>query len=216
MKLPKSVQIKETTGLFAGKYNFKIVLICSVAFWFRNKNYDHTLAKLNEVEPEHFEDKWSRVKSPEELKYCYKLLNALKGLNEDLYQLRIENPRLSVYTNEPHYIEKLAALGSEHVKFVCMPSTNLQQLEPGKIVVKRLDFGYKVHLATIKKRNHSNFIEWAEQNKKVRLTKRCKKDLTQDNSWGGSYFYVKDEKTMTMVKMFLGADISRIEQVIKA
>lgn len=216
MKLPKSVLIKETTSLFANKYNYKIVLICPAAGWFRQKNYDFAFTKLSEVTPADFSNKWGRIKNSTELKQSFTLLDSLRSLDSDLYDIRIESPRISLYTNETGYIEQLAALDESHVKFICIPGKTIQKLDPGKVVVKTLDYDYKVYLGTVRKRNHTSFIEWAENNGKIRLTKKCKTDLTKDNSWGGSYFYVKDAKTLTMVKMFLGSDISRVEQVIKA
>lgn len=216
MKLPKLVPIKETTSLFAGKYNYKIVLICSAAGWFRHKNYDFTYAKLSEITSADYSNRWLKIKNDQDLKQCFILLDALKSLDIDLYDIRVESPRISLYTNETKYVEKLAALNTANVKFVCIPGKTIQKLDPGKVVVKTLDYNYKVYLGTIRKRNHSTFIEWAEKNSKIRLTKKCKKDLKLDSSWGGSYFYAKDDKTLTMVKMFLGADISRVEQVIKA
>lgn len=216
MKLPKSVQIKETTSLFANKYNYKIVLICPAAGWFRQKNYDFAFTKLSEITPADYSSRWIKIKNDKDLKQSFALLDALRALDIDLYNIRIESPRISIYTNESKYIEQLAAVEEANVKFVCIPSKTIQKLDPGKVVVKTLDYDYKVYLGTIRKRNHSNFIEWCETNGKIRLTKKCKTDLTKDNSWGGSYFYVKDAKTLTMVKMFLGGDISRVEQVIKA
>lgn len=215
MKLPKSVQIKETTTLFAGKYNYKIVLVCPAASWFRSKKYEFTQVKLDEVEPQHYTDKWFKIKNNDDLTYCYKLLTTLQSFDDGQYDTRIESPRISIYTNNTSYIEKLATLDEARIKFACLPSKNIQRLDPGKVVVKTLDFDYKVYLATMKNKDNSSFLNWIKDNNKVRVTKKCVKDLSQNYSWGGSYFYVKDAKTLTMVKMFLGRDISRVEQVIK-
>jgi hypothetical protein len=215
MKLPKSVQIKETTTLFAGKYNYKIVLVCPAAGWFRSKKYAFTRSKLDEIAPSHYTDKWAKIKSDKELNFCYKVLNALENFNDVEYDTRVENPFISVYTNNKTYVEQLAGIDEDKIKFVCLPSKNIKKLDPGKVVVKTLDYDYKVFLATIKNKDNSSFLNWIKDNNKVRVTKRCIKDLKQTYSWGGSYFYVKDAKTLTMVKMFLGSDISRVEQVIK-
>lgn len=215
MKLPKSIPIKETTTLFAGKYNYKIVLVCPAAGWFRGKNYDFTETKLKEVEPMHYTDKWSKIRSNEDLQYCFKVLNSLKSFNDLEYETRIENPRISFYTNNATHVETLANIDPDRIKFVCLPNKNIQALTPGTVVVKTLDFDYKVYLATMKNKDNSGFLNWIKNNDKVRVTKKCIKDLGQNYSWGGGYFYVKDAKTLTMVKMFLGSDISRVEQVIK-
>jgi hypothetical protein len=216
MKLPKNLRIKETLKLFLDKYNYKISFICPAAAMFRSKNYEYALTKLNEVEPAHFSDPWSKIKSAPDLKYCYAVLDALKSFDDSLYEIRIESPIVNVYTNDTKYIETLAKIADKDVKFVSMPNGNVQTISKGKVIVKKLDFDFKVFLGTIKKRDYSNFVSWAQNSKKIRLTKKVVKDLSKDYSWGGGYFYVKDEQTLTMVKMFLTTDISRIEIVIKA
>jgi hypothetical protein len=216
MKLPKQTQIKETISLFSGKYNYKIVLICPVASWFRGKNYGLVEDNLEEIGPKGFYGRSNKFKTADDIKYCGNLVNLLKTFDESTYDIRVESPRINFYTNDTLQVEKLAGLDEERVKFISVPGKSLQKLEPGKVVVKTLDYDYKVYLGSIKRRNHSNFVSWAEKNPKIRLTKRCCRDLSHDVSWGGAYFYVKDERTLTMVKMFLGSDISRVDRVIKA
>lgn len=199
-----------------GKYNYKIVVICPAATWFRNRNYEFALNRLNEITSASYTEKWSKIRNQKELDYSLQLLADVRKFNDSYYELRVESPRLNFYTNEKTYIETLANSYKENVKFICLPNSKLKKLEPGEVIVKKLDYDYKVFLASIRKKNYSNFIEWAKGNKKIRLTKRCIRDLQRDFSFGGSYFYVKDDKTLTMVKVFLGVDVSRIEQVIKA
>ena len=43
-----------------------------------------------------------------------------------------------------------------------------------------------------------------------------KKALQLDSSWGGAHFYARDDKALTMARMFLGEGIGRIDRVIKA
>jgi hypothetical protein len=66
------------------------------------------------------------------------------------------------------------------------------------------------------RKSFPDFLTWASKINKVRLTKRTKNELAKEKSWGGYYFYVKDEKTLTMVKIFLGNHIQTVEKVIKA
>jgi hypothetical protein len=62
--------------------------------------------------------------------------------------------------------------------------------------------------------SYASFISWTENNSKVKMTNNAIRDLGRDRSWGGCYFYVKDEKCLTMVKMFLGSEIGRIDRII--
>ena len=204
MKLPKSVQIKETTTLFLDKYNYKIVLVCPVAGWFRNRDYSFTRKKLGEAH------------SSQYLQFCHDFLDLLQGFDYDEYNIRIETPYISFYTNNTNYIESITSVPDAVIKYAYLPNLNLKKLDPGEVVVKRLDFNYKVHLGVIHDKDYSSFLSWADNNPKIRITKKCIRDLSRSRSWGESYFYVKDDKTLTMVKMFLGGDIRRVYRVIKA
>lgn len=209
MKLPKSVLIKETVSLFANKYNYKIVLVCPVSGWFRGNKLDYVLEKLNEgIFPP-----WVKIKTQADIDYCYKLRDLMTTLND--YELRIESPRINLYTNDTATIEKLAALDEDRVKFICLPSRTSPVLEKDNVIVKTLDYKYKIHIGSTKQ-DYQSFLAWSVDNDKLRLTNRVKEDLSRRVSWGGSYFYVKDDKTLTMVRMFLGAVINRVETVIKA
>lgn len=209
MKLPKSVLIKQTVSLFANKYKYKIVLVCPVAGWFRGNKLDFVLEKLKEgVFPP-----WVKIKTQADVDYCFALQHLMTTLSD--YVLRIESPRINLYTNTTANIEKLAALNEDRVKFICLPNRTSPELEAGTVIVKTLDYNYKVHLSATKQ-DYQNFLNWSTGNNKLRLPNRAKIDLSRKNSWGGSYFYVKDDKTLTMVRMFLGGAISKIETVIKA
>jgi histidyl-tRNA synthetase len=209
MKLPKSVQVKDATKLFLNKYKHKLVLVTPFAHVLRNKDIDTAKSK---VEDSYY---YSRINSSvAQLKYFYKVCNVLKKYKEE-YNVRIENPRVSIYTDNTNLINQLVKIDENNVKFVVVPNNENPELTQGSVLVKRLNYDFKVHVAATRT-NHNNFVEWSKNNPKIRMTRRCSVDLSRDRSWGGSYFYVKDEKTLTMVKMFLGSDISRVESVIKA
>jgi hypothetical protein len=209
MKLPKSILIKDTTSLFANKYKYKIVLVCPVAGWFRGNKLDFVLEKLNEG---NFPP-WVKIKTKEDLNYCFNLQKVMSSLVD--YELRIESPFINLYTNTPGNLEKLSVIDENRVKFICLPNKQGPTLEENSVIVKKLDYKYRAHVGSTRQ-NHLSFVQWCDGNSKIRLTKRAKKDLSKNFSWGGSYFYIKDDKTLTMVRMFLGNLISKIETVIKA
>ena len=209
MKLPKSVLIKDTVSLFANKYKYKIVLVCPVSGWFRGNKLDFVLEKLNEgVFPP-----WVKIKSQADIDYCFSLQQLMTTLSD--YEIRVESPRINFYTNNAADIEKLAALDADRVKFICLPNKASPNLVEDSVIVKTLDYGFRVHLGSSKS-SYINFVKWCDGNEKVRLPKRAKQDLSKNFSWGGGYFYVKDEKTLTIVRLFLNNVITKVETVIKA
>jgi hypothetical protein len=96
-----------------------------------------------------------------------------------------------------------------------LPATGTDDvLDQGTIIVKNLDFAYKVTMGRTKQ-DFTNFVQWCEGKDKIRMPKRAKADLSKKACWGGCHFYVKDEKTLTVVKMFVGGFIHSVESVIK-
>jgi hypothetical protein len=212
VKLPKSIKVKDTVSLFSNKYKYKIVIVCPVASWYRGNDLDNVkeqLAKLNLSTNQ----PWVKIKSQDDIDFCHALYNTIVKLSD--YDLRIEHPLINFYTNNTSDIEVLSKLNPDRIKYISLPNKQNPALTNNTVLVKRLDYDYKVHIGKSRREN-SKFVSWAENNDKIRLTGRAKKDLMRSASWGGSYFYVKGEKTLTMVKLFLTSEISKVESVIKA
>jgi hypothetical protein len=108
----------------------------------------------------------------------------------------------------------VANLDVKKTKYVAEPPSNIN-ITQGEIILKRIDYGFKVTIGATRQ-NFTNFVQWSENSNKVKMTKGCKKQLQKDRSWGGSYFYVKDEQTLMLVRMFIGSEMARIDKVIKA
>lgn len=211
MKLSTKIQVKQTVRLFNGKYKYKIVLISKAASWFRGgvKN-----AKVN-IGQKHLQPAWRDRLTSADLDLAEKLMVKMTPMTD--YLIRVESPYINFYTNTESDVENLAKINPSIVKYVCAPVQGSEaELDLKKIIVKTLDFKYRITMGKTDK-NYTNFVEWAEgKSDKIRLPKRAQRMLVKDRSWGGYYFYVKDDKLLTMVKMFLGGDIQCVEQCVKA
>lgn len=214
MKLPKSLLIKDTVSLFSGKYQYKVCLITPAAGWFRSKDFGYAEERIkNRKTSNLYYPPKTHFKNDQEVTYALKLCDLLKTFED--FDVRVETPTISIYTNNPKQIETLVNLNPDAVKYMCMPNKNNPALEKGAVIVKKLDYQYKAYLGATKQ-SYENFVQWSTDNKKIKMPKKCTKDLLKSYSFGGGYFYVKDEKTLTMVKMFLGDAIIRVDSVIKA
>jgi hypothetical protein len=212
MKLYPTIQTKQTTKLFNNKYKYKIVLVSKAAGWFRGCNFEGvTEGLLLQNDPD--ANKWLIKLTPDEQLYTLWLKETLEKLSN--YEIRVENPFISFYTNTKEDVEKLAKLDSDRVKYVSLPKAGTESvLDNHKVIVKNLDFDYKVTMGrTIQ--NFTEFVAWCEDKDKIRMPKRAKRDLSKNACWGGSHFYVKDEKMLLMVKMFVGGYIHSVESVVK-
>jgi hypothetical protein len=122
---------------------------------------------------------------------------------------------LILATAQAQNVDKLIKLApADKVKYVSVPPANNPLIE-NTIITTKLDFDYRITLGKTT-REHSAFVSWAENNKKLRLTKSCIKDLHKNRSWGGTYFYITGDNNLLMAKMHLGEAINRVDRIIKS
>ena len=196
-----------------GTYQYKVVLVCAGAGYFRSNNLDYALERLKEVNPKSLSNQWYYgIKTQDDLDYGFKLHNALSKL--DNYTIRIESPWLSFYSNSHKDVDSICKLDRQKVKYVCVPPS-VGSLDKNTVVMPKIDFDFKVTLGKTTS-NYHGFVEWADSNSKLKLTKTCRRDLSKDNSWGGSYFYITGEKNLLMAKMHLGGCINKIERIVRS
>lgn len=212
MKLPQKIQTKQTVRLFNGKYKYKIVLLSKAASWFRGADLANVKKCISSAPNSNM--LWVKKLDTTDINYSLKLVTALTPMSD--YMIRVESPYINFYTNKSEDIEKLAKINADNVKYVCAPMQGSESdLDMQKIIVKKLDYNYRVTMGKTSQ-SYSNFVTWAEDKpEKIKLPKRARSQLTKSKSWGGYYFYVKDDKLLTVVKVFLGGDIQHVEQCVK-
>lgn len=206
MKLPQTVQTKYTTRVFNKKYKYKIVILSKGAGCFRTDTSD--IEKIDDINPTLL-----RSCTDDDKKFIINLISTLKKIDD--CSTRVESPYINFYTNSAASIEKIAKVDYSRVKYVSFPEPGTEEtLDKGIIITKRLDYAFRVTMGPTRK-SYIDFLTWAED-KRIKIPKTAKKQLAKDRAWGGYYFYVKDDRLLTMVKMFLGSDIQSVESVIKS
>jgi hypothetical protein len=203
--------VKKTRKLFHGKYQYKAVLVVPAASWFRGCNLDYALEKLaafSFTEKKTFD---SKLKCPADLTYCVKLAQALGKL--DNFEIRIENPLLSFYSNNKVDVDKLVNLDIDRVKYTSEPEDTTSLVE-NTVILPKIPFDFRVTIGRTRQ-SHESFVDWANANSKLKLTKSCIASLKRNHSWGGTYFYVKGDNNLLMARMMLGGSISKVEKIIK-
>jgi hypothetical protein len=204
---------KTTKRLFRGKYQYKLVLTCAGASWFRGGDWNGTLENLKRIDLSNNANWYAKsIKTSEDLDYAFKLQSRLKKLTD--IEVRVESPWVTIYTNTKSNIDDLVKIDKDKVKYISVPP-NKTLLDENTIILPKVNYDYKVTLGKTTQ-EHSAFIQWAENNAKLKLTKTCKRELTRDGSWGGTYFYVTGENNLLMTKMHLGGSINKVERIIKA
>jgi hypothetical protein len=206
------MEFKTTTKLFRGKYQYKIVLVCSAATYFRSGDMSTTLESLKNLSLDDLSKKrfsTNLIRSQDDLDYAFKLQSTLSKLKD--IDIRVEAPWISVYTTNRKDCDSLSKLDENRVKYISQPSKNLEE---GTILMPKMDYDYRITLGKTTQ-EHSAFIEWAESNAKLKLPAGCKKDLLKDRTWGGKHFYLSGDNNLLMAKMHLGGSIAKVERIVK-
>jgi len=194
-----------------GKYQYKIVLVLAGAFWFRGRDLDYALERLNSVDLDSGQQPWHyTIKTHDELNYAYKIHNILLKL--DNYMIRVESPWLSFYSNSHKDIITLSKIDKNKVKYISSPA-EVGRLDKGTIVMPNTHYDFKVTLGKTTT-SYQHFVDWAAEHPKFKLTKTCIRDLGKNRSWGGSYFYVSGDNSLLMAKMHLGGCINKVERIV--
>jgi hypothetical protein len=215
---------KTTNKLFKNTYRYKIVVVCPNAIWFRG-GLDHALKQLIAFKESPtgaslssgaagavYSYIKSNIKTKEDLEYVRKLQDTLYSI-EDI-ELRVESPLISIYTNIELNIEKIKRIDTSRVKYISLPPTDTILEEDTIIMPMRASFDYRVTIGKTSS-EYSAFVMWAEGNKKIKLTKSCKNQLSKTRSWGGTSFYLSGDNNLLMAKMHLGGSIAKIERILK-
>jgi hypothetical protein len=202
---------KITNRLFNNKYQYKVVLVCGGASYFRDKDFDQIRQRLALFKFEEHYYKNAGIKNQEELDWTLKLLSCLQNMKD--YNVRVEQPFISIYTNTKKDVDRLIKLELGKVKYISIPPSNSTLVE-NTIISSKIDFDYRITLGKTT-REHSAFVDWASSNKKLRLTKSCIKELHKNRSWGGTYFYITGDNNLLMARMHLGEAINRVDRIVK-
>jgi len=210
---------KVTKSLFKGKYQYKIVLVTSLASLFRNCDMDatfdlltktHVAFTLRDPNKPIVSYRKSNVRTEDDFNYGFKLQKQIKKMQD--FELRVENPWISIYTNNKKDIDAIIKLDANNIKYVCAPDSII---EAGTIIMPRVPYDYRLTIGKTTQ-NYTAFVEWAEATKKVKLTKSCRKMLVNNRSWGGAYMYIKGDNALLMAKMHLGGAVGKVERVIQS
>ena len=205
---------KTTKSLFQGKYKYKIVLICSGASMFRSGDMDTTLELIKKVDLNRSHNvRYSNylIKNADELDYAVQLQHQVAKMQD--FDIRVESPWVSIYTNNIKDIADLANICEDNVKYICQPPAKAT-LEEGTVIMPKMNYDYRITLGKTTQ-EHTAFIQWAQTNAKLKLTKSCIRDLSKNRSWGGTHFYVTGDNNLLMVKMHLGGGITKVERIVK-
>lgn len=186
---------------------------------YRIKSYQECLDWLNLHEHKEIYPAYSYYNKALSNKSFKPITEFLSKLDSTTFGKRIESSTLDIYTNDVNVYQNLIREFSLFVFQAFAPSNiNIEALEENKIAAKKLahkEYKYRVFLLPHKIKNTQEkikFISWLDtQQDRIKITDTVKKwFLTTSYNWDRRYMYVKDEKTLMLVKMRSAEAIGRI------
>lgn len=196
---------KKTKRKFYDKWCYKVSLYMHGGVIFR-------MAPLDQVE------KWLE-KEP-----CYRylqeavhnkdnilsLVETLSSYDKSLWQIRIEQSQLDVYTNDVDLYEIITNKFLHIVRIRFEPSNDIPLIGGNIIKIKKLPhdrYRFKVYLKPHKLfKDHDakhHYIQWIEsQSPRISITNSVKRwFLVTEWNWDRRYIWVEDEATLLMLKL---------------
>jgi len=198
MKLPRTVPLKFTAKKFNGLYKYKVVVGLKQAEWFRNGN----LVRLgNKIYLSQAKDK----------EFCQTLLDCLKTLEN--YKIRVESPWVCFYTDNLEDAEKFATIAIDKVAYVQVPRPGTEHLlDNGIVLTKSIPYKYRITVGRTRQ-DYPDLVKWIET-VGGKISESVKNELLRPRGyWGGGYFYVKDDRCVTVARLMLGDAIRKVEEV---
>lgn len=208
----KLLPTKKTNKLFLDKYRYKIVLISKLATTFRGRDIEDAAEKIAHWRENKTFPGWVYNGVASDLDRAFNIVKAFQKVSD--YKLMVSSPFLTFYTDKFDDFKQVSKELFDYVKYISMPEDTRPVLEKNTVYLKRIDYDFKITL-TQRVPNNESFFKWCTGNDKIRMPRRCRDHVRRGWRSGDSYFYVKDAKTLSMVQMFLGSNIQRIDRVVK-
>jgi len=223
--MPKHVKSRK---LHYGKYLYKATffnILCYAFSSYRNSSKDRlsfarsVIERLEEQQASHREmsvEVWRAQKlvSTSEFTEGSNILSLLES--HDDWRVRVEmNRYMTIYTSDETLIDGLAqGCGAREIHKPEEGIENFLLLNIDTAVVnKPPEYDYRVYLKG--NRVDPSFANWLEANAdKSRIGKQSLNNIKHGWISSGNYFYIKNDKVLTMVRMIIGHNIRRVEKMI--
>ena len=208
----KLLPTKKTNKLFLDKFRYKIVVVSRLSQVFRGRDIEDAAEKIAHWRENKTFPGWVYNGVASDLDRAFNIVKAFQKVSD--YKLMVSSPFLTFYTDKFDDFKQVSKELFDYVKYISMPEDTRPVLEKNTVYLKRIDYDFKITI-TQRVPNNESFFKWCTGNDKIRMPRRCRDHVRRGWRSGDSYFYVKDAKTLSMVQMFLGSNIQRIDRVVK-
>jgi len=205
-----------TTKLFYGKYPYKIHWQTHFSNYFRGNDLTFIREVLDLYHQKYREEKvitftkWRKTihLHPNDLYKAQKAYQELSKNNN--YKLRVENIGVAIYSTDKDWLKNLGRI-LEASEWWEPEST----LEPNILVMGEKMRGWEYRI-TLGNSVPSEFFTWAIENQnKLKIGNKLRSLIKNNKNYlSGMYFYVRNEKMLSLVSLVLGRGIQRVDKIV--
>lgn len=208
----------ETTKLFYDEYPYKLVVVNGLAHLFRDKNLSRAKEELDALQQlyekgEPLERGSYHLRSPVEHDTFFEAKNLyIEFCKQDDFKLRISNPYMQIYTHDYDWLVMLSVKIKSAYELWEPKQGNLSELGKNVILINHpTDFAYKVTLGDT---CDSNLANWIKNNiDKAKAGNVCLETIERNGYTRGMYFYVRDEKILQLLSLFV-SKLARVDKLV--
>jgi len=195
----------ETTKLWYNRYLYKIV-VQSRNHWpaWRYKTLSNWV-KLDEDPNPDFDNDQS----------IHFALNKLLREADD-YRSRAEGRSVSIFTNDRKLLENISSIAGDRIEEIWEPNPETQHLlkDAYTIVVKEQP-SHPIRVMLNDKTISTDFSKWIDANSdKIRIGDDSYRAVKRGWMTGGLYFYLRDDKVLSLVNLMISGNIRRIDRLV--
>ena len=224
-----SLKLYETTKLHYGEYLYKLVLTNELSNIFRSELQRHTSLGFAKEQLNNLKEKYIlgeplerqiyrsiRIIPTEHYLDAVDIYSTLKFSKD--FKIRVDlKTRMSIYTNEKSTLKKIInKMRVSNTEFWEPDVTSVNMLlgEENIIITNNIPvFPFKITLGTQK--IDTNFAYWLKSNTdKSRIGNIALTAIEQGLDVNGLYFFIRDEKVLSLITMIIGHNIRRIDRLI--
>jgi hypothetical protein len=210
---------KQTNKLFFEKYVNKVSLKTPLSGYFRGKKIavtrDQCLLISDQIDKSGINqvqigNTWNKkFIRYEDVSVAVQICNILSNLEE--FKLRVEGQTLGIYFNDPNTVQSITNIKNIKLHEVSVPAgdevRDFLLSKPKLIIRKEYTHKYKVTISGLWD-GADNFKTWAEKLPKIKTT--------SNRYMYGGHFYVADDKTLSLCRIFLADKIRKVEEIVTA
>jgi len=219
LKLKPMTYYKKTTNkLFFNKYVNKVSVRNPLARFFRGNRLESISLGIAGIKEQFTDPHQTSVQIGSRWTYksharltdvivAEELITVLQSLSS--YTLRVESNSLGLYSNDADFVDKVLGISNIHIEETSQAANDKTKefllKTPKAIIRKEYTHKYKVTINALWE-DASPFLMWANKLPKIKTT-------GNDYKFGG-YFYVTDDKTLSLCRIFLGNKLRKVEELV--